>query len=252
MSRTHVFEENLFPRLYHAHHSRHAEDIAFWIGLAHWQGSPILELGCGTGRVLLALRREGLAAFGLDSDLGMLQTLKGLAPPGEAAPVWAADMAAFSLARSFAFILIPCNTFSTLGPSTRLSTLQTVARHLQPGGLFAFSVPNPEMLLRLPRRSEPEFEEMFPHPVDGEPVQVSSGWARAAQYVTFTWVYDHLLPDGTAERFETRARHELTPLSVYREELCQAGLRIETTFGDYDHSPCSPDAPHWIALARKA
>ena len=38
------------PALYHAHHSRHLEDLPFWDWLAMKYPGPILELGCGTGR----------------------------------------------------------------------------------------------------------------------------------------------------------------------------------------------------------
>jgi ubiquinone/menaquinone biosynthesis C-methylase UbiE len=45
----------MFPQLYHIHHNAHTEDLPFWLKLAQQQGGPVLELGCGTGRVLIPL-----------------------------------------------------------------------------------------------------------------------------------------------------------------------------------------------------
>ena len=58
----------MLARLYHAHHSRNLEDLPFWQELARQQGSPILELGCGSGRVLLPLARAGYNVVGLERE----------------------------------------------------------------------------------------------------------------------------------------------------------------------------------------
>ena len=53
-----VNTDDLFPLYYHAQHQNYLEDLPFWLGLAAAQGSPVLELGCGSGRVLLPLARR--------------------------------------------------------------------------------------------------------------------------------------------------------------------------------------------------
>ena len=50
--------------LYHTHHGLHDEDIPFWLALATRYGDPILELGCGTGRVPHIPSRSRLAGRG--------------------------------------------------------------------------------------------------------------------------------------------------------------------------------------------
>jgi len=240
----------MFPALYHAHHALHPDDLPFWTDLASRQGGPLLELGCGTGRVLLHLARAGFEAWGLDSSREMLRFLRAQAGSEGAGRVFQADLAAYHLDRQFGLILLPCNTLSTLPAETRRAAFACSRRHLRAGGLFAASMPNPVLLRRLPRRSEAEVEESFPHPLDGEPVQVSSGWERAEGTFTVSWHYDHLLPDGRVERMTAQARHALTPLSVYRQELEQAGLELVEQFGDFDRSPYSATSPQWIFTAR--
>jgi SAM-dependent methyltransferase len=237
----------MLAKLYHAHHSLHPEDMPFWQALAAQQGGPILELGCGTGRVLLPLLQEGYPIVGLDSDWDMLACLRGLADE-PTPPVFQADMSAFRLAWLFPLILLPCNTFSTLTPEQRSGTLTCARRHLAAGGVFAISLPNPALLMDLPKRGDMEVEDVFPHPVDGEPVEASSAWRRTDQSITFTWRYDHYFPDGRSERFTLKAVHTLQPLAAYEAEIAAAGLRITAQFGDFDHSPYEIDSPYLILL----
>lgn len=240
-----------FPVLYHAHHSRHLEDIPFWLELARRQGSPALELGCGTGRVLLPLAQAGVSVFGLDNDPEMLAVLRRqlTAETRQRVSLLQADLAHYCLALRFALILLPCNTFSTLEADQRLAALDLARRHLLPEGRFAVSLPNPDLLARLPRQSEAELEEVFPHPVDGEPVQVSSGWRRDRECFSLTWHYDHLLSDGRVERTSAVVQHRLVPAETYEAELRQQGLKVIERFGDYDRSEYGKDSPYLILVA---
>lgn len=162
------------------------------------------------------------------------------------------DMAAFHLDLAFGLVLLPCNTFSTLDVAGRLSTLERIYAHLRPGGIFAASLPNPVQLRQASRQSAPEIEETFPHPIDGEPVQVSSAWKRTSHDFQLTWIYDHLLPDGRVERHLAQVRHSLAGVETYLEELQQAGLMTLHLFGDFDRSPFDGDSPSliWVAVKK--
>ncbi len=239
-------------RLYHAHHLRYKEDLPLWLELAAAQGEAVLELGCGTGRVTIELARAGFIVFGLDQDAQMLALLQDQFNPEIATRchIFQADMGAFHLGRRFGLILLPCNTLSALSSETRHSTLALVRRHLSPGGLFAASLPNQSLLTRLSGRVEPEIEEIFPHPDDSEPVQVSSAWQRRGERFTITWHYDHLLPDGRVERFTAQVSHALQPLESWVNEFRDAGLGVEACYGDFDRSPYTEDSPDLVLLAK--
>src|SRR5262245_5340759 len=56
-------------------------DVAFYSGLATQTGGPVLELGCGTGRVLLPIARTGIACTGVDPSEQMLRVLREKRPP---------------------------------------------------------------------------------------------------------------------------------------------------------------------------
>ncbi len=242
-----------FPALYHAHNSLDAEDIHFWLDLAARQGDPILELGCGTGRVLLPLACAGHRVAGLDNDPSMLAYLRTMLPPHLESRValLQADLGAFHLGAAFSLIILPCNTYTMLSADQRLSALERVRMHLRPGGIFAASMPNPAFLQHMPRKADPDIEAVFLHPADGEPVQVSSAWRRTAHQVKITWIYDHLLPDGNVERFTFPVTQNILPVDALLGELRAARLQVRDLYGDFDGSPYSDTSTYLIVTVEK-
>jgi SAM-dependent methyltransferase len=243
-----------FSWLYDAHHSTHTEDIPFWLSIAQRHASqPVLELGCGSGRVAVALAQAGCSVVGLDIDPEMLFVLQKRLDdlPEICLPFVQADMTDFHLELTFSAILLPCNTLSTFSAAERQKIFDLTASHLQPEGWFAASIPNPDYLRLLPTTSPPEIEDVFKHPLDQEPVQVSSSWKRDREFFTVTWNYDHLLPDGRVERTNVRVRHSLEPLSIYQEQLKAAVLTLKETYGDFDGSVYTLDSPNLILVAQR-
>jgi SAM-dependent methyltransferase len=243
----------LFPALYHAHHSLHMEDLDFWLNLAWQQGGPVLELGCGTGRLLAALAQHGYQVYGLDRDVAMLAFLRSHTPDKRRAftHIWQADLTKFRVNKSFRLILLPCNTMSTLNLQERNAALNCVYQHLAPGGIFAASIPNPRLLSRMPTSSTEELEETFPNPLGGEPVRVSSAWKRTRSEFILTWIYEWQAGAGQSERIERRVRQRLDSPYAYMQAISGAGLFVTGTFGDFDRSPYTPDSANWIVVAQK-
>jgi SAM-dependent methyltransferase len=243
----------LFPALYHAHHRQYQDDLLFWLNLADRYRDPILELSCGTGRVLIPLARAGYRIFGLDNDPAMLAYLQANIEPNlkHRTRIFEGDLTRFHLTEQFSLILLPCNTYSTLDTTERKSTLQCVHAHLCGGGIFAVSVPNPLLLADLPPGDEAQVETVFEHPDSGLPVQVSSAWETTNDAVTFIWHYDHLLTDGTVHRLTASTRHHLISEKTYRSEFSKMNLAVIAAFGDFDSSAFESDSPYLILVAQK-
>jgi len=239
------------PLLYHIHHSLEAEDIAFWKTLARRFGSPVLELGCGTGRVLRPLAEASRHVVGLDRDLQMLFFLQESLSSVEKARVrlLCADFRRFGVGMRFPLIVMPCNTFSPLDRRGQVQTLQGVRRHLLPEGVFVVSQPNPHLLASLPENSSPEVEITFPHPRTGNPVQVLSEWTRSGDGVVFRWHYDHLLPDGQVQRQTLTTRHALQSPEMLLVAFERAGLSVQALYGDYAQNDFRDDSPWLIVMA---
>lgn len=248
-----ISKEQLIPALYHEHHRSFIEDLPFWLDLARRQGGPVLELGCGTGRILIPLAEAGFRCYGVDHSPEMLEFLHSQAPPSISQNIVTtqADFSSFKINIQFPLVILPCNTFSTLDVTSRRSVITTIKEHLLPGGIFATSIPNPCVLSALESTEQPEIEMFFPHPVTRNPVQVSCEIISNGEQVAFNWNYDHLMPDGKVERMRMSTSHFLTPASRYLEELQKSGFSIEDSFGDFDFSPFTTDSTNLIIIARK-
>jgi SAM-dependent methyltransferase len=246
-------EEHIIPLYYHAHHQGFDDDLSFWLELAHGQGGPILELGCGTGRVLIPLAEDGYKCYGLDQNPKMLEFIhqQTSSKIGKKINTIQADLTAFKIGIKFPLIILPCNTFSTLGGTSRLSALGCINMHLSEGGLFATSVPNPEILSMEDSSDQSEIEMIFPHPISKNPVQVSYTIVRKLNLVTIHWYYDHLLPDGVVDRLIISTRHNLLSTSQYLNEFQKSGYAIENTYGDFNFSSLTKDSTNLIIVARK-
>ncbi len=238
----------MYPPLYHAHHNRSQEDLSFWLALSRNSPGPILELGCGTGRVMRPLMQAGYPVYGMDIDYEMLSFLRANTP-GHHLPepsIFQADFANFHLDMRFGLIIMPCNTYSSLTSATRTATLKNVRRHLMPAGRFVVSLPNPHLLRDLPSVSEAEVEEIVSHPIDRNPVQISSAWERTDDRITFFWYYDHILADGVIRRFDSQIRHSLILPQEYIDEMERIGFAEIRLYGDFDRSPFSVDSTYLI------
>jgi SAM-dependent methyltransferase len=118
----------------------YAADLPLWEELAERAGGPVLDLGCGTGRVALHLARRGHSVVGLDVDAELLAALAERAEGVQLQTVHA-DARGFDLGRRVPLALAPMQTLQLLdGAADRLACLRRVADHLEPGGCFAAAI----------------------------------------------------------------------------------------------------------------
>jgi SAM-dependent methyltransferase len=120
-------------------------DFELWHELARDRGSPILDVGCGTGRVALELAAAGHEVIGLDADQPLVTTLNvRAAKAGVPASAFRADARSFTLKRRFPLAIVPMQVAQLLGGSPgRTTMLATLARHLEPRGLIALAIADP-------------------------------------------------------------------------------------------------------------
>jgi SAM-dependent methyltransferase len=115
-------------------------DIEFFRAAARRTGGPILDVGCGTGRVSMPMAADGWEVVGLDRSAPMLALAdsRRAGQPNEVAgrlTFVEADLTDFDLGRTFALIVVPFRLFRfLLTPETQRSGLAALRRHLAPGG----------------------------------------------------------------------------------------------------------------------
>jgi SAM-dependent methyltransferase len=115
-------------------------DLPLWRELADREGSPILDVGAGTGRVALDLARRGHEVVAIDRDRVLLDALADRGA-GLAVSTVAGDARAFDLGRRFPLVIVPMQTLQLLGGREgRAGFLARVREHLAPGGLLAVAL----------------------------------------------------------------------------------------------------------------
>ena len=115
-------------------------DLPLWRELADREGSPVLDVGAGTGRVALDLARRGHEVVALDHSAELLDALRERAA-GLAVTTVAADARDFAIDRRFPIVVVPMQTLQLLGSADgRARCLACVREHLTPGGLLAVAL----------------------------------------------------------------------------------------------------------------
>ncbi len=241
---------------------RQRPDVDFYIELAQESGGPVLEVGCGTGRILLPVARSGVAITGLDLSTGMLEICRRKLAQ-EPAEVQARvtlhqdDMRDFDLGQTFALVTTPFRAFQHLETADeQLSCLAAIHRHLRPGGALVLDLFNPGLPFLT---DEARLEEWGDEPdllmADGRRVRrrmriARRDWFRQIQDSEIIYYVTH--PDGREERLV----HSFPMRYIFRYEaehlLARSGFEVEALYAGFDKSPYGSHYPgELIFVARR-
>jgi SAM-dependent methyltransferase len=222
-------------------------DVAFWTAAALESGGPVLEVGCGTGRVLIPTARAGIQVVGLDLSQSMLAICRqrlAREPDDVRARVTLVegDMRNFQLSRLFALATMPFRPFQHLiKMEDQMACLETIRGHLAPGGKLILDLFNPSLpaLVDDSRSEEYGDEPEFLMP-DGRRVvrrfrTVRRDWLAQVQDVELIYYVAH--PDGRQERLV----HGFPMRYLFRYEaehlLARCGYRIDALYSDFERHP---------------
>ena len=119
---------------------RIGSDDHFYVQFAKEHGGKVLDLACGSGRLIPALLEEGLEVTGLDLSAPMLERAKArLGPEASKVKLVEGDMRSFSFQEPFDTIIIPyCSFMYMHSDEDRLATLRNCYKHLKSGGYLVF------------------------------------------------------------------------------------------------------------------
>jgi SAM-dependent methyltransferase len=243
-------------RYYDWEHNDYDADVPLFLDFARRTGGPILEVACGSGRLLAPLLELGERVVGLDNSGPMLQQArKTLDTAGllRRASLHEADVRRFSLDERFQLVIFGLDSFGLLlTPEDQLAALRRIREHLAPGGLLVLDVSNGNG-----RGSEPTDELVLQYegidPATGMPL---SKWtARSTdhgeQVDHYTYFYDELGDDRLVRR--STVRLDLRYFGRYELELLllHAGLVPEAFYGSYDLAPFASGADRLIVVAAR-
>jgi SAM-dependent methyltransferase len=246
-------------------------DVPFYVELAQEAvretGASVLELGCGTGRVLLPTAREGVEIVGVDASAGMLARLEErlAAEPsavrrrvrtvrGDARTVDVRALARASrAANGFALVTAPFRVVHHLvTQADQRAFLRNAARHLIRDGALVFDLFQPDysMVADAPSTSV-DIERT--DPATGRTVRRVSSSHHHPELQTFDAEFEWLIegPEGEEETVEagsstlrwfTRAELELL--------LELEGFEVTDVWGDFERTPFGEDAEAIVIRAR--
>ncbi len=234
------------------------DDIDMWLDIAASVDGEILEIGCGTGRVMLPLLAADFKVTGIDiSDVSLNIATEKISKAGYTANATLinGDMRSLNLPqKNYALAFIPSNTFMhNLSTADQRATLARTAAHLSAGGIIAVDLYHPYPPALMEADGRVEFAGHLTDDASGHAVQWFSAREleldEQIQHVTF--FLDEIGSDGALFRhtlnFPMRYVHRFE-MELLLEE---AGFTVEEVLGDYDQSLFYAESPRMIFIARK-
>lgn len=241
--------------LYDLEHSDYTEDIDFLLELTDRADDPILELGCGTGRILIPLAQAGRSVVGIDSSAAMLEVARSRIDETDGITLIHGDMTRTDRRDEgpFGMVIASLNSIMHLtSPELQRQMIASAWRSLGPGGRLVIDTLNPSL-------------EQLNHLMNT--THLEGGWTQEDGTVIDKWGYrqpgndsqvidtliwyDQTRADGKYHR--TRTRFDLR--YIHQSELA---LLLEVTgftdvdwYGDYELTPWDADADRIFAVAHK-
>ncbi len=228
--------------------------IDFYVPLARQARGPILDIACGTGRILLPCLQAGADGDGLDLFEPMLNALrKKAAALGLTPQLYHADMSDFRLPRRYALIMITFNAFiHNMTQEAQIRCLQRCREHLLPGGLLAFDTFFPALELVGAPQNTRVLEGEIRHPQTGQPLRMydTRTFDRVAQTQHSINEVERVGADGSVEVI---SRSECISRYVYKNEmellLRIAGFPRWEIYGGFDRRPLTKETDAQIVQA---
>jgi ubiquinone/menaquinone biosynthesis C-methylase UbiE len=230
-------------------------DVPFWQRLTAQATGPVLELGCGTGRISVPLARTGATLVGVDRSEQMLaralaRTSKTSRTSGTVSFV-RADIRALPFGRRrFAMVLAPYGVLQSLVSDRDLrATLDSVARVIRRGGTFGIDlvpdVPNwreYQNKVQLSGRAPGGTHLTLVESVHQDPKR---------RLTTFEQRYIERRRGGRSREHRFDLTFRTLGVPQMRRRVERAGFRVKTVLGDYLGRPWDARADVWIILAEK-
>jgi SAM-dependent methyltransferase len=237
-------------------------DLPFYVDLAQRIGGPVLEIACGTGRVLLPIAREGIEIHGIDNSTAMLRILREHLE-NERTEVAArvrlheGDMREFRLDRKYPLVIIPFRPMQHMYTVTdQVNALRTAAFHLGDSGILVFDVFYPKFEALQGGIGEEVLEFEWPDPTNANRIVRRFFRKDAVDKIQQIFSFTFLVRTYAGERLVGEETAAMT-LAYYtyphlRALFHLAGLSIVEEYGSFAKTPLDNTATEMIFLLRKS
>lgn len=228
--------------------------LDFYCDLAKAAKGPVLDVACGTGRILLPCLQAGVDIEGVDLFEPMLNTLQTKAAALNLQPtLHQADMSEFSVPRKFALVMIPFNAFiHNMTQEAQIACLRCCKSHLLPGGQLVFDTFFPSLAIIGAEENTRALEGEIPHPETGLPIRLydTRTFDRVAQTQHSINEIEVLDAEGNVREVH---RSQVSSRFIYKHEmdllLRVAGFDRWEIYGDFDRQPLTQENDAMIVAA---
>lgn len=247
---------------YDALHADRTEDVAFYAREAAAADGPVLEVGCGTGRVALAAADAGAETVGLERSAALLSAAAAKRARSEGAvrsrlALVQADMRAYAFRRPFARVLMPFRVFQAmLTVPDQLAALAAARDALAPGGRLVLDLFDPRLEVLAEAADGPgpmaETGRGYQDARGAWRERVGARYDLESQIVDLTYLYERVGGGGSVlERSFDRLRVRYFTRWEFEHLLARAGYEVEALYGGWDERPLDAEGEDMIWIARK-
>ena len=244
--------------IYDAIFSYVVDDIPFYLDEAKRSGGPVLELGCGTGRVSIPIALSGIELVGLDSSTAMLERAQQKAESTRATglSLLQADMRNFLLPDKFSLIIIPFRgLLSVLSVEDEVRVLANIKRHLAPGGRLVFDIFVPDLNMMVQEGDVPYHFRDVTDPSTGKQIVL---WNQASydaytQVMSIRTTIEYLDCSG---RVSDKIYRDFALRYIFRWEMYHllraCGYDIIALYGDFKRRDFDENSANMIWVAESS
>ncbi len=239
---------------YDIEHAHFDEDVSLYHNYAEMCSGPLLELACGSGRLLVPLASEGYELTGVDSSRSMLDLAQHAleeAGVAEQCTLVQESMSNMHLGRKFSLAYLALGSFAHVyNRKEQRQTLATVHDHLTLGSRFILDISNADVRY-IEQLSGQVLHQGTWKCEDGSFLShfVSPASSQSKHLLELTHFYDQHKQGDAVHRTVTTTHLYLFDKNEVELLLEEAGFEIIDVFGDYEMSPFELDSPRMIFIA---
>lgn len=238
---------------YDIEHANFDEDLDMYRNFAELCGGKILELACGSGRLLLPLAREGYSLTGVDTSAGMLEIAqRALENEGLAArcQLVQQDMCALHLQEKFRLAMIALGSFGHIVTRPRQQqALAAIRQHLSVGATFILDISNEDARYMEALSGQMLHQGTWPQQ-DGSYVThfMSPASSNSQHLLDLTHFYEVHRQGGNVQRSVSQTSLYLFERNETELLLEQAGFRVKDIYGSYEFGPYEHESARMIFI----